>query len=79
MSDYLKHARASLSLAALVCLLALLTAHAQEGPPKEAGAFRAPELVELRKLDKTIRLDVRYATPNNFAGRAVYKEARAFL
>ena len=79
MSDYLKHARGRLSLAALACLLALLPSHAQEGPPKEAGTFRAPELVELTRLDKTIKLDVRYATPNNFAGRAVYTEARAFL
>lgn len=48
-------------------------------PPKEEGVFRKPELVELVKLDKTIRLDVRYATPNNFLGRPVYTEARAFL
>jgi len=66
--------------------LALLSAYApahaasaQDGPPKEAGAFREPDLVELVELDGSIKLDVRYATPNNFAGRAVYKEARAFL
>jgi D-alanyl-D-alanine dipeptidase len=47
--------------------------------PKEKGDFRQPDLVELVKLDSTIRLDVRYATPNNFLGRPVYKEARAFL
>jgi D-alanyl-D-alanine dipeptidase len=69
------------TLAALFCLFALLAPHAraQDGPPKEEGAFRAPDLVELKRLDKTIKLDVRYATANNFAGRAVYKEARAFL
>ena len=65
--------------AALICSLLFLSAAAQEGPPKEEGAFRAPELVELVKLDKSIRLDVRYATANNFTGRAVYEEARAFL
>jgi zinc D-Ala-D-Ala dipeptidase len=54
-------------------------AQAEAGPPKEAGTFRAPELVELLKLDRSIKLDVRYATANNFAGRAVYAEARAFL
>ena len=31
------------------------------------------------KLDPTIKLDIRYATNNNLAGRPVYKEARAFL
>lgn len=50
-----------------------------QGPPKEEGTFRGPDLVELVRLDKTIRLDVRYATANNFTGRPVYREARAFL
>lgn len=50
-----------------------------QGPPKEAGNFREPELRELVKLDPTIKLDIRYATRNNFLGRPVYKEARAFL
>jgi D-alanyl-D-alanine dipeptidase len=79
--------RVRAALLALLCALALLSPHAaparvrptQEGPPKEQGEFREPDLVELIKLDSSIKLDVRYATPNNFAGRAVYKEARAFL
>ena len=50
-----------------------------QGPPTEAGPFRKPELVELRDLDPTLRLDIRYATSENFLGRPVYKEARAFL
>jgi D-alanyl-D-alanine dipeptidase len=82
MSDALNHTRTRPALATLFCIFALLClpAHArQDGPPKEEGTFRAPELVELKSLDKTIKLDVRYATANNFAGRAVYKEARAFL
>lgn len=41
--------------------------------------LRSPELVELIKLDPSIKLDVRYATSNNFVGKPVYKEARAFL
>jgi D-alanyl-D-alanine dipeptidase len=48
-------------------------------PPKEIGTFRKPDLVELVKLDRTIRLDIRYATSNNFLGRPVYKQARAFM
>ena len=50
-----------------------------QGPPKETGTFRKPDLVELIKLDNTIKLDIRYATSNNFLGRPVYTEARAFL
>lgn len=41
--------------------------------------MRTPDLVELTRLDPTLRLDVRYATANNFVARAVYAEARAFL
>jgi len=47
-------------------------------PPKEENK-READLVELTKLDETIKLDIRYATSNNFVGRAVYPEARAFL
>jgi D-alanyl-D-alanine dipeptidase len=50
-----------------------------EGPPREPGTFRPADLVELVRLDPTLRLDVRYATANNFVGRPVYPEARAFL
>lgn len=50
----------------------------QNAPPKEENK-READLVELTKLDKTIRLDIRYATANNFVGRAVYPDARAFL
>jgi N-acyl-D-amino-acid deacylase len=48
-------------------------------PPVEEGDFRPGELVELSKLEPGIKLDIRYATANNFAGEVFYKEARAFL
>jgi D-alanyl-D-alanine dipeptidase len=48
-------------------------------PPEEKGPFRDSYLVELAKLDPTIHLDIRYATANDFLGRAVYTQARAFL
>jgi len=64
--------------ASLLVSLILVLAFAQ-GPPIETGPFRKPDLVELTKLDPTIRLDIRYATRNNFLGKAVYKQARAFL
>jgi D-alanyl-D-alanine dipeptidase len=48
-------------------------------PPKESGDFRGPDLVELTKLDPTIKLDIRYATTNNLFGTVFYTEPRAFL
>ena len=51
----------------------------QDGPPKDPKATRSADLVELVKLDPTIKLDIRYAGANNFLGKPVYKEARAFL
>jgi D-alanyl-D-alanine dipeptidase len=62
----------------LVSLLSIFSSCAAR-PPHEAGPFRTSELVELQRLDPTIRLDIRYATSQNFAGRPVYTEARAFL
>lgn len=56
----------------------LFCSAAMAQPPKEAGK-READLVELTKLDKTIKLDIRYATANNFVGRPVYPEARVFL
>jgi D-alanyl-D-alanine dipeptidase len=47
--------------------------------PVEKGTFKETNLVELVKLDSTIKLDIRYATKYNFVGQPVYKEARAFL
>ena len=77
--EYLTRACGRFVFASLLCALALLHVLAQDQPPKEEGAFREPDLVELRKLDPTIKLDIRYATSNNFTGRPVYTEARAFL
>jgi len=71
--------RATISeVSALFAALFLVSACAS-GPPREKGPFRAPDLVELVSIDSTIRLDVRYATSNNFIGRPLYREARAFL
>lgn len=47
-------------------------------PPKEEGK-RVPDLVELVKLDSGIKLDIRYASSNNFLSTPVYTQARAFL
>ncbi len=48
-------------------------------PPDEDGDFRESDLVELVSLDPTIKLDVRYASTNNFMGEAFYEQPRAFL
>lgn len=64
--------------ASLLVSLLLVIAFAQ-GPPIESGPFRKPDLVELTELDPKIKLDIRYATKNNFLGKAVYKQPRAFL
>jgi len=48
-------------------------------PPKETGDFRETDLVELTKLDPTIRLEIRYASTNNFLGTVFYSEGRAFM
>ena len=50
-----------------------------EKPPAETGEFRKPDLVELADLDPTIKLDIRYATTDNFLSTPVYSQHRAFL
>ena len=69
------------ALIATVMLLSAATpsAEAQDRPPRDPKATRASDLVELVTLDPTISLDIRYATTNNFLGKVVYPEARAFL
>ena len=63
----------------VVSLALAAAALAQDRPPATPEATRKPDLVELGKLDPTIKLDIRYAGTNNFLGKPVYKEARAFL
>ena len=48
-------------------------------PPQENGDFRPADLVNVAKLDPGIRLDIRYATRDNFLSTPVYSSARAFL
>jgi len=48
-------------------------------PPREPASVRAAELTELVALDPGIRLDIRYASTNNFLGAPMYSSARAFL
>jgi CubicO group peptidase (beta-lactamase class C family)/D-alanyl-D-alanine dipeptidase len=48
-------------------------------PPAEAGNFRPADLVELNKLDPSIKLDIRYATSRNFLGSPLYLQSRAYM
>jgi D-alanyl-D-alanine dipeptidase len=48
-------------------------------PPAESGEFRPADLVELTSLDRSIRLDIRYAGTRNFLGTPLYSQARAFM
>jgi zinc D-Ala-D-Ala dipeptidase len=59
-------------------LFATIFAFAQTSPPQEQNK-READLVELVKLEKSIKLDIRYARSDNFVGRPVYTEARAFM
>jgi zinc D-Ala-D-Ala dipeptidase len=65
---------AALLLAVFVCAPGI----AQQ-MPAEKGRFRKPDLVEIIRLESTLKLDIRYATDRNFLKRRVYSEARAFL
>jgi len=50
-----------------------------QSPPRESGNFLPADLVELTSLDPGIKLEIRYATTNNFLGSRFYDEARAFM
>jgi D-alanyl-D-alanine dipeptidase len=48
-------------------------------PPREQGEFRPADLVDIATLDPRIKLDIRYATTDNFLSTPVYASPRAFL
>jgi len=48
-------------------------------PPAPRAGLLAPDLVDLTALDPGIRLDIRYATADNFMGAPLYSSARAYL
>ena len=65
---------------ALAGLLGAAVAGEEATPlPRVVDPSRASDLVEIAAVDSTIRLDIRYATPDNFMGKRLYAEARAFL
>ena len=48
-------------------------------PPEEPAPARAADLVDLTTVDPNMRLDIRYATSNNFMGFPLYERPAAFL
>lgn len=48
-------------------------------PPPEPGEYLASDLLEIVRLDPSIKLDIRYAGSRNFLGTPLYTQARAFL
>ena len=48
-------------------------------PPQQDGDFREPDLVDITTVIDNAKLDVRYATNNNFLNTPTYSEAKTFL
>lgn len=48
-------------------------------PPEDEGRSLKPDLVDLTTIDPAIKLEIRYATDNNFCGTPFYSSARAFM
>jgi D-alanyl-D-alanine dipeptidase len=48
-------------------------------PPAEPAPRRPADLVDLTTVDPRIKLDIRYATSNNFMGFPLYERAGAYL
>jgi D-alanyl-D-alanine dipeptidase len=61
-----------LTVAAVLIIFLLFPLHVQVGA-------RDADFVDITRLDPTIHLDIRYATDNNFTGKAVYPCARCLL
>lgn len=67
-------------LAVVLLALALFAASSVLAQEEEAlKALDAAGLIEPTTLDSSLILDIRYATKDNFTGKAVYPSARCFL
>ncbi len=63
----------------MAAVISLLAAAALAASPPAADGAPGPDLVEVARLVPDAVLDLRYATSENFLGRAVYLEARCLL
>ncbi len=57
----------------------LRAAAMEASPPAEPGDFREADLIDVTTLDPTVKLDIRYATTNNFTGAVFYQQPKAFM
>ncbi len=57
----------------------LLAGARKMSPPTQSGRLRKPDLVEVNKLEPSTKLDVRYATTDNFMGAPFYDSPRFFM
>lgn len=57
----------------------LLASARKMSPPTQPGRLRKPDLVEVNALEPGTKLDVRYATADNFMGYPFYESPRFFL
>jgi zinc D-Ala-D-Ala dipeptidase len=64
-------------LGGAVLYMVLCWAIAVSQPVRDVRAAR--DMLEIVRLDSTIHLDIRYARSDNFMGRPMYTQARAFL
>ncbi|MBV9108041.1 MAG: D-alanyl-D-alanine carboxypeptidase family protein [Gemmatimonadetes bacterium] len=73
--------RARAMAIALAMALAGCRTAAQSARPAECAMAPGDELVDVRRLDRSIRTEIRYATANNFTGRRLpgYEKPRAML
>ncbi len=60
-------------------LAPLLEAALNATPPVQKGDFREPDLVDITTVLDNVKLDIRYATTNNFLSVATYSQAKSFL
>lgn len=67
------------NLLVIVALLLTVSSYCQDISKEEASVKNRIFFVELDKINRNILLDIRYATTNNFTGKVVYLETRAFL
>ena len=71
--------RVAVWLLAVALTLSAAIPSALAGASAAAGTPAAAGLVDVTTIAPDIKLDIRYATPNNFAHTAVYPAARCFL
>lgn len=57
----------------------LLAGARKMSPPPPTGRLRKPDLVEVKELEPGTKLDVRYATSENFMGAPFYDSPRFYL